>query len=218
MAYFTFEPVDQHYIEEETQKRLQELHKRIDNERRQNMGPLERRDLLDATIYAVAKDGQYQKLGKLYTIRTDFSNGEVTKTHLEIMQPVNQQDTYNTYMTLAQSKNILNGTQMYDRLCKSLRDAHEAQKYTPIKIIQNGPAYIVFWKDGTKTMIKKKEDDLDDPYAAFGQALMIKIFGTTSGAHKMVDKHLTIQKTKDKKVMDDTEVKEDETDGRNESV
>ena len=59
---------------------------------------------------------------------------------------------------------------------------------TPKKIIQNGPAFIVLWKDGTKTVIKRKPNDNDDPYAAFGQALMKKIFGSTSAAHRTVIK------------------------------
>ena len=41
--------------------------------------------------------------------------------------------------------------------------------------------------------MKKKSDDLDDPYAAFSQALAIKIMGTNSKVHKTVDKTLNIQ-------------------------
>ena len=61
------------------------------------------------------------------------------------------------------------------------------QEYTPKKIIQNGPAFIVIWSDGTKTVLKRKDGDQDDRYAAFGQALMIKIFGNNSRAHAVVD-------------------------------
>ena len=57
----------------------------------------------------------------------------------------------------------------------------------PVKIIQNGPAFIVFWDDRTKTVIKKAEFDEDDIYAAFGQALAIKLYGTNSYVHKMVN-------------------------------
>lgn len=62
------------------------------------------------------------------------------------------------------------------------------QQYTPKKIIQNGPAFIVIWLDGTKTVLKRKDGDPDDIYAAFGQALMKKVFGNNSNAHKLVDR------------------------------
>lgn len=71
--------------------------------------------------------------------------------------------------------------------------------FQPRKIIQNGPAFIVFWNDGSKTVLKKRDSDFDDPYAAFAQALMKRMWGTTSHAHKIVDRCLTIQKPKNKK-------------------
>ena len=37
-------------------------------------------------------------------------------------------------------------------------------KYTPKKIIFNGPATVVFWKDGTKTVVKRAKKDKDNKY------------------------------------------------------
>lgn len=71
--------------------------------------------------------------------------------------------------------------------------------YEPLKIIQNGPAFIVIWSDGTKTVLKKKDGDQDDIYAAFGQALMIKVFGSNSHAHDIVDKKFIKEEKKEKK-------------------
>jgi len=58
----------------------------------------------------------------------------------------------------------------------------------PVKIIQNGPVVIVFWKDKTKTIVRKKPDDPDDIYSAVAQAFMKKWCGSTSHFHKCIDK------------------------------
>lgn len=56
------------------------------------------------------------------------------------------------------------------------------------KIIKNGPATIVFWTDGTKTIVKLQEGDQDDIYAGFTAALAKKIFGSTSKVRKIMKK------------------------------
>lgn len=58
------------------------------------------------------------------------------------------------------------------------------------KIIKNGPATIVFWTDGTKTIVKLQDGDQDDIYAAFTAALAKKIFGSTSKVKKIMKKAL----------------------------
>lgn len=55
------------------------------------------------------------------------------------------------------------------------------------KIIFNQKACIVFWKDGTKTIVKRKENDKFDKYAAVAQAIAKHQYGSTSAFHKMVD-------------------------------
>lgn len=62
--------------------------------------------------------------------------------------------------------------------------------YTPKKIIRNGPATIVMWPDGTKTVVKRAEGEEDNTYSAFCAALAIKIFGSNSRLKKKV-KNLT---------------------------
>lgn len=56
---------------------------------------------------------------------------------------------------------------------------------TPKKIIVNGPATIVFWKDGTKTVVKVAESDKKHASveAGFAMALAKKIY-RTNGAIK----------------------------------
>lgn len=52
--------------------------------------------------------------------------------------------------------------------------------YEPEKILVNGPATIVFWKDGTKTVVKLSEGDHYDEYTAYCIALTKKICGSNS--------------------------------------
>lgn len=45
------------------------------------------------------------------------------------------------------------------------------------KVIFNPPATIVFWNDGSKTVVKCSEDDIFDPLAGIAFALMRKVYG-----------------------------------------
>lgn len=62
--------------------------------------------------------------------------------------------------------------------------------YTPKRILRSGPATIVFWEDGTKTVVKRASVQPDNPYDAFTSALAIKVFGSNSQV-KSVIKHKT---------------------------
>lgn len=57
----------------------------------------------------------------------------------------------------------------------------------PVKIIYNYPATIVFWKDGTKTVVQCSENDLFDEQAGFKAALAKKLYGHNHFIQKMVD-------------------------------
>ena len=58
--------------------------------------------------------------------------------------------------------------------------------YDPIKIIVNGPATIVFWQDGTKTVVKCTKGEKWDIYHAFSAALAKKVYGNNSRIHKIL--------------------------------
>lgn len=60
--------------------------------------------------------------------------------------------------------------------------------FTPKRIIRNGPVTVVFWEDGTKTIVRLKEGTNDDPYMAFCSALAKKIFENNSKVKKIVAK------------------------------
>lgn len=55
-------------------------------------------------------------------------------------------------------------------------------------VIFNGPATIVFWKDGTKTVVKRKDGDSDNKHHAIMYATLKKMFGSTSAANKYMDR------------------------------
>lgn len=80
-------------------------------------------------------------------------------------------------------------TKMYDYAIIISKNRYQIEK-----IIVNGPATIVFWNDGTKTVVKRSdalEAGLFDIHAAVAQALAKKIYGSTSHFHKIVDKKST---------------------------
>lgn len=59
----------------------------------------------------------------------------------------------------------------------------------PKKVIFNGPATIVMWTDGTKTVVKQSKLDDYDYEKGFAMCVVKKVFGDQyTYIHKMVDK------------------------------
>ena len=56
-------------------------------------------------------------------------------------------------------------------------------------IIYNNPATIVFWKDGTKTVVKCMEGTTFNPYYGFVCALAKKVYGSNSLINRIVDEY-----------------------------
>ena len=56
------------------------------------------------------------------------------------------------------------------------------------RIIFNGPATIVFWDNGDKTVVKRNEKDPQNDYNAFCAALAKHIYGTNSALKSMIEK------------------------------
>ena len=82
----------------------------------------------------------------------------------------------------------------------------------PIRIQKNGPAMIVFWRDGTKTIVRRGEDEPDSDYAAFTAALGIKVFGSNSHLKKIVSMAETQKPKKQKEQKEYPEQKSDAPD------
>lgn len=64
------------------------------------------------------------------------------------------------------------------------------------RIIVNGDATIVFWKDDTKTVVKRSPDTEYSLYNAVTAALAIKLFGSNSKLQKVIERKTVIQNRK----------------------
>lgn len=71
--------------------------------------------------------------------------------------------------------------------------------YTPKRILRNGPATVVFWVDGTKTVVKPGPNVTPNDYDAFTAALAIKVFGNNSHLKKLIKAKTVVEKPKVKK-------------------
>lgn len=56
------------------------------------------------------------------------------------------------------------------------------------RIIFSPPATIVFWKDGTKTVVKCAKGEPFSEYNGFAAALLKKVFGSNSAVKKLIQR------------------------------
>ena len=77
-----------------------------------------------------------------------------------------------------------------NEIYRKMGTAETAKAFTPQRILRHGIATIVFWSDGTKTVVKRHADEPDNEYTAFCAALAIKVFGSNSQI-KSVLRHKT---------------------------
>lgn len=86
-----------------------------------------------------------------------------------------------------------------ERMIKALgfKDMYTLHMLTPTKIIRqnsnknNKISTVVFWNDGTKTIVRLGNNDNDDVETAFAYALMKRVFGSHHGIQKMIEKITT---------------------------
>lgn len=69
----------------------------------------------------------------------------------------------------------------------------------PERVVYSGPKTIVFWPDGTKTMVSLMEGEKHDEYGAFCAAFLKKMFGSTHKAKKFLNSIKVVQEPKVKK-------------------
>lgn len=60
--------------------------------------------------------------------------------------------------------------------------------FIPERVIFNGPATIVFWTDGTKTVVKCADGENYDKRVAILWAIAKNMFGNSTRVNKMLDK------------------------------
>lgn len=58
------------------------------------------------------------------------------------------------------------------------------------KVIFNDPATIVFWEDGTKTVVKRGENDIFDPEKGIAMAIAKKALGNKGNYYNQIKKWL----------------------------
>ena len=87
------------------------------------------------------------------------------------------------WMNLSVDVNLSNlpGSFSYDDVVEALNRAFNpnifGKSLTTKKIIYNGPATIILWTDGTKTVVKCKEGDPYSPEAGFALAVLKRLTG-----------------------------------------
>lgn len=72
-------------------------------------------------------------------------------------------------------------------------------KFTPKRILKNGDYMTVLWADGTKTIVKRAEDEPASDYAAFTAAVAIRAYGSNSALKRIIEQKVEIQKKRKKK-------------------
>lgn len=88
-----------------------------------------------------------------------------------------------SYMNIDIDVNLTNlpGSFSYDDVAEALDRAFNpnifGKSLTTKKIIYNGPATIILWTDGTKTVVKCKEGDPYSPEAGFALAVLKRLTG-----------------------------------------
>lgn len=103
------------------------------------------------------------------------------------------------------NESALRASAIMRALSMDIESASISAKFTPVRIIKNGPATVVFWKDGTKTVVKCAPETAPSDYDAFTAALAIKIFGNNSRLKKMIKVLTVVENPNKKKVKEPAE-------------
>lgn len=76
------------------------------------------------------------------------------------------------------------------KLFEYCREDEKEDEIVPVRLVRNNGATIVYWNDGTKTVVRlckeDKQSGSDSNYTAFCIAVAKKIFGSNSAIHRLV--------------------------------
>ena len=64
---------------------------------------------------------------------------------------------------------------------------HRQFRFAPEKIIYHDPETIVYWADGTETVVKCAEDDEYSEYAGFVAAVAKKMYGGANAINRLIE-------------------------------
>ena len=151
---------------------------------------------LDASNICVSTLSNNTYFGDLVVDGIDLSGNITTRAVSTGPYP------YSEIYTSNQLKVDLNGDPLnqpidsYKKRQERMKEEKFKENYIPKKIIQNGPVTVVFWTDGTKTIVRKSENATDDPYNAFCAALAKKMYGNNTRVKKLIEKKTVAPKEK----------------------
>lgn len=117
------------------------------------------------------------KVKRSITIKVDFVQNEQrddVKTSIQVSEKLAPQSPIETAFSIG--KNLRTGE----------------------TILKSGRATIVFWKDGSKTVVKLPAGEESDDYSAFTAALAKKIYGSNSAIKKIIVAETVVQEKKEK--------------------
>jgi hypothetical protein len=66
-------------------------------------------------------------------------------------------------------------------------------KHAVKQVIFNNPATVVFWSDGTKTVVKCSENDTFDPEIGLAMAICKKAFGNAGAYNEVFKKWVRLE-------------------------
>ena len=70
---------------------------------------------------------------------------------------------------------------------------HRQLQFAPKEIIYNDAATIIYWSDGTKTVVKCNENDVYSEYFGFIAAVAKKMYGGTNAINRLIDSKKVIR-------------------------
>lgn len=76
----------------------------------------------------------------------------------------------------------------YDLFNSIINSLKKQKSLAPEKVIYNDPATIIFWNDGTKTVVKAHDGDQYDPVVGFLLAVMKRFYGNKSDYNDILRK------------------------------
>ena len=89
---------------------------------------------------------------------------------------------------------------------KSRKYPTQVNPFNIKRVIFNGPATIVFWNDGTKTVVKCAEEEIYNKRTAIMWAIMKKAYGNSSRVNKAFDELIEGDKASNDNTEDDFDV------------
>lgn len=133
--------------------------------------------------------GELVLLGQSRSI-SEFGNGEIT-AHFAIRTLLGERSFKAQAMTIRDVFDGMTEEQKYAMYALIGHAIENEHRITTIKrVVFNDPATIVFWEDGTKTVVKCGENDIFDPEKGLAMAIAKKALGNEGNYYNAIKKWL----------------------------